>query len=62
MTLQQKKIAQIVVLILVVLLLIRFFPLAFRMVEGAAMGIRQFWWVVLILIFGAWVFWIARKK
>jgi hypothetical protein len=53
---------QLVLLILFVIVLVRFFPLAVRVVEGAALGIRQFWWVVLGFALGGWLVWVLRKR
>lgn len=43
-------------------LLIRFFPIAARIAQGAAMGIREFWWAILILALGGLSIWVLRRK
>lgn len=62
MKMQIRGFLQILFLFAIVLLLIRFFPLAIRMTEAAAMGIRQFWWLVLALALGGWLIRVLRKR
>jgi len=57
-----KKFLNVVLLILVGILLIRIFPLVFRLVEGMAMEIGRFWWVVLILVVVGFVFFVMKKQ
>lgn len=53
---------QILFLLAFVFLLIRFFPLAIRFAEAAAIGIREFWWAVLVLAMGGWLIWVLRNR
>jgi hypothetical protein len=57
-----RRISQLIVLIAVVFLLIRFFPYAVKAVEAAALGVREFWWLILVLVFSGWIFLLSRKK
>jgi len=59
---QQRGILQIIFLLVFVALLIRLFPLAIRIAESAALGIRQFWWMILILSLGGWLVWVLKKR
>lgn len=59
---QLRGFLQLVFLFAIVFLLIRFFPFVVRIGEAAAMGLRQFWWVVLILALGGWLVWVLRKR
>ena len=40
----------------------RFFPLAIRLAEGAAVGIREFWWAILVLALSGWLIWVLKKR
>lgn len=62
MTGSQKRLFQIVALIVTIIVLIRFFPFAFRFVEGAALGVREFWWVILVLVLGIFAFRVLKKR
>lgn len=59
---QLRGILQLIFLIAFVILLIRFFPFVVRIGEAAAIGLLQFWWVVLILALGGWLVWVLRKR
>lgn len=53
---------QIFFLAAFVFLLIRFFPIAIRVTEAAALGLREFWWLVLILSLAIWLVFVLRKR
>ncbi|MEK7689767.1 MAG: hypothetical protein AAB425_01975 [Bdellovibrionota bacterium] len=57
-----RGIFQILFLVLFTGLLIRFFPLAIRVSEMAALGLREFWWVVLGLALAGWLVFVLRKR
>ncbi|MCM2277477.1 MAG: hypothetical protein NDJ89_05325 [Oligoflexia bacterium] len=38
------------------------FPFAARFVEAAALNLRRFWWIVLLLGLGAWLIWTSSKR
>jgi hypothetical protein len=59
---QLRGFLQILFLLGFVLLLIRFFPIMFRLLEAAAIGIREFWWAVLVITLGVWLVWVLRKR
>jgi hypothetical protein len=45
-----------------ILLLVRFFPYVAIIAEGAALGIREFWWAILILALSGWLIWVLRSR
>jgi hypothetical protein len=53
---------QVAVVFLFAFLLWRFFPFAAQFVEGAALNIRRFWWLILLIILSSWVIWVMRKR
>ncbi|OFZ20813.1 MAG: hypothetical protein A2X94_04655 [Bdellovibrionales bacterium GWB1_55_8] len=53
---------QIAAVLLFAVLLWRFFPYAASFVEGAALNLRRFWWVILLLILGGWAVWVLSKR
>jgi hypothetical protein len=57
-----RNVLQAAFLILFALLLIRFFPFVVRIGEVAALGLREFWWGVLILAMAVWLLWAFRKR
>lgn len=57
-----RGIIQLIVLGVFALLLIRFFPFVARIGEAAVMGLREFWWGILILALGGWLIWVLRKR
>ena len=49
--------------LLVIVILALLFPPVMRFVEMAALELRYFWWLVLLLLFAAWLIWgLGRKK
>lgn len=62
MTPGHKKFISLIILLLIIILLIRLFPFAIRAAEAAALGVRQFWWLVLVFVFGVWFFFVSKKK
>lgn len=56
------RVSQLIILIAVVFLLIRFFPFAVRAAEAAALGVREFWWLILVLVFAGWLFSLLKKQ
>ncbi|MEK6580343.1 MAG: hypothetical protein AABZ55_14045 [Bdellovibrionota bacterium] len=59
---QLRGIIQILFLGAVVFLFLRFFPIIARFGEAAALGLREFWWLILVLSLGAWLIWVLRKR
>lgn len=59
---QLRGFIQILLLAAIVFLLIRFFPFAIQMAEAAALGVRQFWWLVLCVALGGWLIWVLRNR
>mgnify|MGYP001574457054 CR=1 FL=1 len=57
-----RSIAQVLLLATVAFLLIRFFPIVIQMTEAAALGIRAFWWMILVFALGGWLIWVLRKR
>ncbi len=57
-----KGVVQTVALLIFVFILIRLFPLAVRVGEAAALGLREFWWGVLIIAFVGWLIYFFSKK
>jgi len=53
---------QLTFLFVVVYILIRLFPIATRIANAAALGVRELWWVVLIFALGAWLIWVLKKR
>lgn len=53
---------QLALLFGIVFALVRFFPFVARLGEIAALGLREFWWLVLILSLGGWLIWILGKR
>ena len=58
----RRGILQTVFIIFFALLLIRFFPFVVRIGEAAALGLREFWWGILILAMAVWLLWVFRKR
>ena len=49
--------------LLVILGLALLFPPVMKFVEAAAMELRYFWWLVLLLLLAVWLIWgLGRKK
>lgn len=42
--------------------LVRTFPWVARLAEAAALGLREFWWLVLVLSLGSWTIWTLRQR
>ena len=43
--------------------LVLFFPAALRFVEMAALELRYFWWLILLLLLAGWLVWgLGSKK
>ena len=59
---QIRGLLQILLLVAVVFLLIRFFPFVVQVGEAAALGLREFWWVVLVLSLGGWLILVLGKR
>jgi|JI10StandDraft_1071094.scaffolds.fasta_scaffold17700_8 hypothetical protein len=57
-----QRISQLIILIAVIFLLIRFFPFAVKAAEAAALGIREFWWLILVIVFAGWLFSLSKKQ
>jgi len=57
-----RKLIQIAVIAGFAFLLWRFFPFAVGFLEGAAFSIRRFWWVVLLILLGSWLYWVLSKR
>ena len=54
---------KLVVLLIVLVVLLLLFQPAFRFVEMAALELRYFWWLVLVLALAAWLIWgLGSKK
>ena len=57
-----RSIVQVILLMVVVGVLIRFFPWVARIGEAAALGLREFWWGILIVALAVWLVWTFRKR
>lgn len=53
---------QVAGVILFALLLWRAFPIVVAFIEGAALNIRRFWWLILLIVLSAWVSWVLKKR
>jgi hypothetical protein len=53
---------QILVLLAVLVALVMIFPAAFRFVEMAALELRYFWWVILLVALAIWLIWGLGRK
>jgi len=54
---------KLLVIVLVIGILVLLFPPALRFVEMAARELRYFWWLILLLLFAAWLIWgLGSKK
>jgi len=53
---------QVSVLLAVLVLLLLLFPAAFRVVEMAALELRYFWWVILLVALAIWLVWGVGRK
>lgn len=53
---------QISSVLLVAFLLWYFFPVFVAFLEGAALSIRRFWWVVLLIGLSVWAVWVLKKR
>ncbi|OFZ79587.1 MAG: hypothetical protein A2583_13385 [Bdellovibrionales bacterium RIFOXYD1_FULL_53_11] len=53
---------QIAVLVVFALVLWRIFPYVAVFIEGAALNIRRFWWIVLLIALGIWLYWVLRSR
>jgi hypothetical protein len=59
---EARRLIRTLILVGFVFFLIRFFPIAIRAIEAAALGIREFWWVILIFALGGWSVWVLKKR
>jgi hypothetical protein len=50
------------VLLAVVVLLFLLFPAAFAFVQRAAIELRYFWWLILLLALALWLIWGASRR
>ena len=57
-----RSVRQISFLLLFVFLLVRFFPFFLKMAEAAAIGLREFWWVILVIGLGIWLIYVLRSR
>ncbi|HLE00832.1 MAG TPA: hypothetical protein VJB59_11265 [Bdellovibrionota bacterium] len=57
-----RRFLQALTLVLFAVLLWRFFPVAIRFVEAAALNLRVFWWLVLLVALITWVIWVWSKR
>jgi hypothetical protein len=57
-----RAVLQIAVLVIVLGLLVLFFPIAYRFVEMAARNLRYFWWLILLLALAIWLIWGLGRK
>ena len=57
-----RKFLQIGGLTLFAFLLWLFFPFAIGFVEAAALNLRRFWWIVLLVALSVWLIWTSRKR
>jgi len=49
--------------IILIVFLALLFPPVMKFVEAGARELRYFWWLILLLLFAAWLFWgLGRKK
>jgi len=53
---------QFLVLLAVLVILVRIFPAAFRFVEMAALELRYFWWIILLVALAVWLIWGLGRK
>jgi hypothetical protein len=54
---QVRRILVVILVLGVVVALFRLFPFAMAFVEGAALSIRRFWWVALLLALAIMLWW-----
>lgn len=57
-----RTLLQVGFLLAVVFGLIRIFPLALKYAEAAALSIRNFWWLILMIALVTWVGSVLRKR
>jgi hypothetical protein len=57
-----RSIVQVLFLIFIVVILVRFFPFVVQVGEMAALGLREFWWLILILALAFWLVWVLKKR
>ncbi len=53
---------QIIVLLAVTVVLVLIFPATLRFVEMAALELRYFWWVILLVALAVWLIWGFGRK
>ena len=53
---------QIIVLVAVTVVLVLVFPATLRFVEMAALELRYFWWVILLVALAVWLIWGVGRK
>ena len=54
---------KLLTVMLVIGLLVLLFPPALRFVEMAALELRYFWWLILLLLLAGWLIWgLGSKK
>ncbi len=53
---------QIAFIFLTAAVLFRFFPIVVMFIETAALSIRYFWWVLLLIALSIWVIWVLNKR
>jgi hypothetical protein len=53
---------QIGLLVLLILGLLLLFPRALGFVEMAALELRYFWWLILLVALAVWLIWAGRRQ
>jgi len=57
-----KGFVQLIIFVLILLLLIRLFPLLLRVVNAAGLSIVTFWWVILVFALAGVFIWALRRR
>lgn len=54
---QQNGLFRYILMLILVIALVRFFPVIVRTIQAAAIGARGYWWAILPVLVISWVIW-----
>jgi hypothetical protein len=57
-----RNLLQVATVLAIAAALWRFFPIAVEFAEGAALSIRRFWWLILLVLLAGWSAWVLSKR
>ncbi len=57
MKVQRNGIFRFILMLILAMAIVRFFPFIVRMIQAAAIGARAYWWLILSVLVISWVSW-----